>query len=609
MSIASKLTYLNNTKQLLKDGINDLGGNIDNETTFREYVNALENIYNDYPKVSNSGTSINLTNTKQGKITSELNSSELSQESTTGAQLYNYQDTLTVDTKWSSDGNGWLSCTGNNTTSSTSYANYFTNNLNLNTSTNYLAVMEVETVSGSGSLSLFTDGGQATTNKNISFASLSNNTTYVYSFTTKSSFEGVTQGLRSYCRFAVGDEGTIKCRISVIADTTVTPETFIYQSFTGGIPAPNPSYPFPIHTISGENNIKIESKNLLNLNLPPIYRNSANASFNEPNIEIIKTVASTNNFCLFSVGETSILNGKTLLFTGNLLSEQSRAIVGYADANGQNRVTIDGSGIDISSGNFQRTITVDGTTYANKNVVIWLYSDTSGEGASGDKAIFKNVMVSESGGNYVPHQKQNYSINLGDLEYCEIGTYPDKIFKNTSDDPNYDSGLNENEWYMKKNIKKVVLNGTENWKYGTGNVFYADDITDYATSNNVPFSNYFKGISNVTGAGDSAFSSNDNVIAFINVSGGTTPRLYINSSSFNSNVTTLKTWLTTHNVIVYYITNGASHINISQNYETLTTQLENLKNNAKSYDDETNISQTNNDLPFDITAYALEKGE
>ena len=43
--------------------------------------------------------------------------------------------------------------------------------------------------------------------------------------------------------------------------------------------------------------------------------------------------------------------------------------------------------------------------------------------------------------------------------------------------------------------------------------------------------------------------------------------------------------------------------------QTLIDELENLKNNAKSYKDVTYITQTNDDLPFIINASALMKGD
>lgn len=69
---AQKLTYLNDTKGLLKDSINNLGGSITSSTTFRQYATELDTIYSKLPKISGKGTAINLTPTLKSRINSEL---------------------------------------------------------------------------------------------------------------------------------------------------------------------------------------------------------------------------------------------------------------------------------------------------------------------------------------------------------------------------------------------------------------------------------------------------------------------------------------------------------------------------------------------------------
>ena len=74
---AQKLTYLNDTKSLLKDSINSLGGEITSQTTFRQYATELDSIYASLPKVSGTGSNIQLTPTKKGRITSQINGDTL----------------------------------------------------------------------------------------------------------------------------------------------------------------------------------------------------------------------------------------------------------------------------------------------------------------------------------------------------------------------------------------------------------------------------------------------------------------------------------------------------------------------------------------------------
>lgn len=85
-TIGQKFTYLNETKKELKQSINNIGGSIDNETTFREYADELETIYNSMPKVTNEGTSVTLTPTKKGKL-GIVEKGNSTQESTTGKNL------------------------------------------------------------------------------------------------------------------------------------------------------------------------------------------------------------------------------------------------------------------------------------------------------------------------------------------------------------------------------------------------------------------------------------------------------------------------------------------------------------------------------------------
>ena len=44
-TIAKKITYLNETKQLLKQSLNDLGAKITDEDTFRSYAQKINDIY------------------------------------------------------------------------------------------------------------------------------------------------------------------------------------------------------------------------------------------------------------------------------------------------------------------------------------------------------------------------------------------------------------------------------------------------------------------------------------------------------------------------------------------------------------------------------------
>lgn len=132
----------------------------------------------------------------------------------------------------------------------------------------------------------------------------------------------------------------------------------------------------------------------------------------------------------------------------------------------------------------------------------------------------------------------NYTVNLGTTELNELGAYRDRIYKD---------GAN---WKLHKETKKKTLNGSEFWgSGGASSSCYTTAISDYATSNNIPRSQYFGGVNNVSGAGAMG-NEPDNSIGFINQSA--TIRFYVKTSTFGTDSAALKTWLSTHNTDIYY---------------------------------------------------------
>ena len=162
-------------------------------------------------------------------------------------------------------------------------------------------------------------------------------------------------------------------------------------------------------------------------------------------------------------------------------------------------------------------------------------------------------------------------------------------------------------WYLKKEIGKVVLDGSESWAShnstsGT-NYRYCLLTTNFL---NV-FSNILVG--NENNLIGKILCDNFNQALFSNTSYS---KFSINTISgdqwilFNvdgSNISTLadwKTWLSTYNTTLYYILATPTYETITD--EILIDQLEAIK---LSYENQTNISQTNNDLPFELNISAV----
>ena len=156
---------------------------------------------------------------------------------------------------------------------------------------------------------------------------------------------------------------------------------------------------------------------------------------------------------------------------------------------------------------------------------------------------------------------QSYTIDLGSTELCKIGEYQDYIYKSGG------------AWYVHKEIGEIVLNGSEDWGYQSGDRprFYLRDarVAKQAFSLSAPvimFSNYFIGSNwyKIYAAtyGDNLISSHD-----------VAPGFYVRATSFAS-LSDWETWLGTHNTAVYYALATPTETEITDT--TLIGQLEAL---------------------------------
>lgn len=189
-------------------------------------------------------------------------------------------------------------------------------------------------------------------------------------------------------------------------------------------------------------------------------------------------------------------------------------------------------------------------------------------------------------------ESQSYPINLGTMELCKIRTYQDYIYKEND------------KWYKYGAIGKSTFVGAsdvyENWImrtdvavtgykcYRNGN-FNVNSLGDLANA----YSNYFKYVT--SGNFANTFRLNSQTSGYgIQV---------IISETLASSTNDFKTWLSTHNVNVYYVLSTPTTTEITD--ATLISQLEALKG-AVSYAGQTNISQVNDDEAFIISASALK---
>lgn len=132
------------------------------------------------------------------------------------------------------DDNDFISSSYDNVNgSNTHYTNVMIQKSSLlQPSTNYLIVCEIESVSGTGSLYPFTKHNDSSINTQhtlYQFSNLSAGQKIIIPVTTKSTLS--SQDLRTLVRFDVGQSGSIKFRLSILEDTTITEDTFKYQPY------------------------------------------------------------------------------------------------------------------------------------------------------------------------------------------------------------------------------------------------------------------------------------------------------------------------------------------------------------------------------------------
>lgn len=402
-TVADKLTYLNNTKQGLKNVINYTGAGIDNNTTFRDYEEKLyngyldilkdngETLFNNLPKVTGEGTNITLNNTANSKMKVELEPSELEQESTTGKNL--------APINWASD---FVNAVNN-----TNLADIVTKDsrdcLKYEPSAGYNDYDNKNLAIGL----TFEENTQYT----ISFDMLKENAyneTFAIYYTdgTHTLIGDISIGIWTHKKLTSDANKTIK----YIAPYYTSGTTYIdlntwqiekgtnettYEKPTNGA-SPSPDYPQEIHTISGDNEIVVGNINIWDEEWE---------------------VGSLN----YSTGVKE--NDESRIRSKNYISVKPNTTYYLLGGNGSGRECFyDKNKNHISSASvYNKTFTTPNNAY------YMMFTTAQGYGNTYKNDICINVSNENINGTYYSHQEQTLPLNLDDLEYCKIENYEDKF--------------------------------------------------------------------------------------------------------------------------------------------------------------------------------------
>ncbi len=573
MSTSDKLTYLNTTKTKIKDAINLTGADITNDT-FRQYSTKLYDsyldiikngtgaLYDNMPKVTGSGSELSLQNTADAPMVLELGASDTTQKTTTGKNIANISS-LQVGKAWNGDSN-------------TSRATIV--GIEASPNTNYAL------------------SGDISSNSHL---------TTLRAITYNSSNTGVTTAIHptdnGYVNFTT-TSSTNRLSIEVLADTTITSDMIAniiiqlelgtktdYEPYTGKEPSPSPDYPQDVNVVTGNNTIEVNSMNILEITLTTTTQNGVTVTVNDDDTITINGRPTT--LTIFKIGEISLNKDETYTLTGGLSTSSYRL-----DMRPLNNPTASIYNGWVSSPN---TPADNKPTYTmTENVTLGCYLRLSEITTYNNVTIRPMIQI----GN-ISQIRQTYSLTLGSLELAKIGDYEDKIFNNVPSSPLYDSSLVEGGWYKHKVIYKDILDGTETWSMPITNLFEVH--RKYGEFPFVPLfgkSNYYiynpvqSGIDAATKNGEFALQNygGDYNLFIKNID-------YSNVQDFESHLQQL--YADDKPVLIYFPLENPVNEPITDT--TLVSQLEALKN-ATSYDDETNISQTNANRPFIISASAIK---
>lgn len=519
-------------------------------------------IYNAMPKLSGEGTDITIDDTSDTMLKLDL-SGNTYQNSTTGKNLFN-QDLITttgitekLDTGFKITRNG----------SSRFGSNY---DVNLPAGTYKISLHKVTNAqtNASGFVVHYTDN---------------TNSTFPYNEgTIAQSFSKDIKDIQPYIDGNESDGTYYEITNFMILSNDETDYT--YEPYTGGIASPNPDYPQDIEVVTGDNEIKIQNKNLFDLKEYLTERNVTYTEDSNGSITFTSTGALYSNPMQFSDEDITVslsgivTNGTSTVARVGLLNSENQLVA------------------ELYEGDSPKQ-----NIMANKIRLDW---------TSGGTITMKNIQLEKgsTATSYVEHKEQVYPINLGNLELCKIGDYKDFPFKAVNGDEYYDTLTNEQKalltygtWYKHAEIGKVVLDGSEEYtQYSTTTKFFTilNDAL-FASGINILCDKY---AGKTSGSGGDSY---DNYTTWLQDT-STYKRLYFRNDNCSS-VSDFEDVMQTEQPEIYY------PLATSTNEEITDTNLINQLNAIKyalAYKDQTNISQVNDEQPFIIdyeTLYDMQK--
>ena len=269
---------------------------------YKEYIRVPDN------NQTLSGTTINLSD-NINDINDVKIKGYFKQTQYSGRQLYNVNRRARVDREVSVDSDNWITINYNNSDNSERTVNCIMGKSNLvQPNQNYLIVTEIESISGNGELYV-NYGYTASPFPELLYSSnvLSNGDVKFDILTSRSDASSSFYSLATLVKIPAGKTFSIKFRLSILADTTITQDNFVYEPYTGGVAVPNVDNPQNIETVQG--NVIITSTK---------GNQSSQITYNLGNNELTGYDYIKDNKLYKYTGKINSYNGETI--TGDYIS-------------------------------------------------------------------------------------------------------------------------------------------------------------------------------------------------------------------------------------------------------------------------------------------------
>ncbi len=487
------------------------------------------------PWNTTSGKFLHITDSaKYSKNKLEI-SGDLEQENRSGKNLF---DVRNATTQYKVDDNDWITISIDNTNNTnTYYVNVFTGiNNNLKTNTTYYVVVEIKKVTGTGKLHPYSSSdfkdSQLIGSMERDYSDLK--TIEIYKVTTKNDFSKSDCMIRTYCEYNGGQSGSITFRLSVLEDTSVTTDNFKYEKY-GAMPSTKfPSMPL---VCTGAQKIRQFGENW----------------FNKNNISKINAVFGTSSIIANSSGKSFYIKIETGTYTVSRKVIGSRFVVGTT----ANIPKIGETIIErrVSSGS---SITLTTSKNANYLVVYYLYNSSENE-----QEILDSIQIvrGSKATEYKSYIEEINTLDLKNTELCAIKDTNGNVV--AKDRTVYRNG----KWQWEKNIKKMVLNGTEAWKNattGTVNHFRGQLYVAESKTRNALCDKFVCRTSEAHGEWNYVLLEKDSI--YINIA-----NVELSEATLNG----FKTYLSSNNVTVYYALATPEYIDCTAEQSAVLDKLYN----------------------------------